>query len=126
VGEALIAFWTEICTVIRVSIASEFSQTMSVSQATSRGVAGLLKDAEHGEAVIVARHGQPVAAVIGMARLQELRALESDLRDAMLILTRAATDPGTRTSLDEAIEAFGFSRADLEAELEADLAAGRD
>jgi hypothetical protein len=50
--------------------------------------------------------------------------LERELRDTHLILTRVATDTGARTTFDEAIAAFGFSRADLETELEADLAAG--
>lgn len=51
--------------------------------------------------------------------------LEVDLRETALILSRAATDTGDRTDLDEAITAFGFDRAELEAELDADLAAGR-
>jgi prevent-host-death family protein len=99
---------------------------MSVSDAATRGVSGLVKDAEHGEDVIVARHGRPVAAVVSMARLEQLRSLESELRDIALVLARAATDTGARTDLDEAILAFGFDRADLETELAADLAAGRD
>jgi hypothetical protein len=51
---------------------------------------------------------------------------EQDLRDIALSLTRAATDSGAGVGLDEAIAAFGFDRAELEAELDADLAAGRE
>jgi hypothetical protein len=51
---------------------------------------------------------------------------EEDLRDIALSLTRAATDSGARVGLDEAIAAFAFDRAELEAELDADLAAGRE
>jgi hypothetical protein len=64
--------------------------------------------------------------MVGMRRLEELRELERDLRDIALILTRAATDTGTRVGLDEVITAFGYDRAALEAELDADLAAGRE
>jgi hypothetical protein len=75
---------------------------------------------------LVARHGRPVAAMVGMRRLEELRELERDLRDIALILTRAATDTGTRIGLDEVIAAFGCDRTPLEAELDADLAADRE
>jgi hypothetical protein len=43
-----------------------------------------------------------------------------------LVLTRAATDTGARTELDEVISSFGFDRAELEAEPRSDLAAGRE
>lgn len=61
-----------------------------------------------------------------MRRLEQLRTLEEDLRDIGLVLTRAATDTGTRVGLDDAIAAFGLDRAALEGELDADLAAGRE
>ncbi len=102
------------------------TETVSVTDASARGVAGLVREAEEGHEVIVARHGHPVAAVIGMTRFENLRELERDLRSACLVLARAASDNGIRTSLDDAISAFGFDRAELEAELDADLAAGRD
>ena len=95
---------------------------MSVSAANERGVSGLLRDAEAGRDVVVERHGRPVAAIVGMARLAELIELEADLRSAALVLARAATDTGARTDLDTVIAAFGFDRAELETELEADLA----
>jgi prevent-host-death family protein len=99
--------------------------SVSVTEAARRGVAGLVRDAEAGQDIVVARRGQPVAAVIGMRRLTQLRELERDLRDVALVLARAATDNGHRTDLDSAIAAFGFARAELEAELDDDLAAGR-
>lgn len=97
-------------------------RSISVSTANQRGVSGLLRDAENGSDVIVERHGQPVAAIIGLWRLAELIKLEADLRSAALVLTRAATDTGVRTDLDTVIATFGFDRAELEKELEADLA----
>ena len=45
---------------------------------------------------------------------------------ASLVLARELTDAGNRTDLDDAIAAFGFDRAELEAELDADIAAGRE
>jgi prevent-host-death family protein len=89
-------------------------------------VPGLVNDAERGEDVVVARRGRAVAAVVSMRRLEQLRTLEEDLRDIGLVLTRAATDTGARVGLDDALAAFGFDRTELEAELDADLAAGRE
>ena len=45
---------------------AHLERTLSVSAASVRGVAGLVKDAEHGEDLIVERHGRPVAAVISV------------------------------------------------------------
>jgi hypothetical protein len=64
--------------------------------------------------------------VISIKRLERLRDLEADLRSATLVLTRAMTDDGTRHELNDVIAAFGFDRAELETELAADLAAGRE
>ena len=98
---------------------------MSVTEATSKGVAGLVKAAEGGRAVMVERHRKPVAAVIGADRLQELESLEEDLRDALLVLSRAATDDGRRTSLDQVLDGLGLSREDL-ADVDADAEADAD
>ena len=93
---------------------------MSVTEAHRRGVSGLLRDAESGSDIVVERHGHAVAAIVSVRRLGELSALESDLRSAALVLSRAATDTGERTDLDTAIVALGFDRAELEAELDAE------
>ena len=99
---------------------------VSVTDAAGRGVPGLVRDAERGHDIVVARRGQPVAAVISIRRLERLRDLEADLRSATLVLTRVMTDDGSRRELDDVISSFGFDRAELEAELAADLAAGRE
>lgn len=109
-----------------MALADFHPHVVSVTEAVTRGVPGLVKDVEHGEDVVVARRGHPVAAVVSMRRLEQLRSLEADLRDIALVLTRAATDTGARVGLDEAITAFGFDRAELEAELNAGLAAGQE
>ena len=100
------------------------SHALSVSEAASRGVSGLLKAAEAGDDVVVARHGRPVAAVVSTERLAELQRLENDLHDAALAVMRVATDDGRRTSLDDAIVELGLDRATLEAELAAERRAG--
>ncbi len=88
---------------------------VSVTEATRRGVSGLVAAAESGRDVIVARHSKPVAAVVSMRRLGELQKLEEDLRDLALVVARAATDSGRRTSLDDVLAAFGHTREELEA-----------
>ena len=101
-------------------------RTLSVTAATGRGVAGLVKDAERGEDIIVERHGRAVAAVISVEQFDELHRVRTDLTAAALVLARELTDTGNRTDLSDAIAAFGFDRAELEAELDADIAAGRE
>jgi antitoxin (DNA-binding transcriptional repressor) of toxin-antitoxin stability system len=100
-------------------------ETVSVTEAAERGVSAIVRAAGEGHDIVVERHGQAVAAVVGMQRISELAELEADLRSAALVLSRLATDDGRRTDLDEVIAAFGYDRAELEAELDADIAAGR-
>lgn len=99
---------------------------VSVTEAATRGVSSLVRSAEHGDDVVVERHGKAVAAIVSMAHLEEINRLEEDLRDSVLLLARVATDDGARSDLDTAIEALGLDRAELEAELADDLAAGRE
>lgn len=101
-------------------------RTLSVTAATGRGVAGLVKDAERGEDIIVERHGRAVAAVISVQHFTELQRVRSDLNAAVLALARELTDTGDRAGLDDTITAFGFDRAELEAELDADIATGQE
>ncbi|MEK8226415.1 type II toxin-antitoxin system prevent-host-death family antitoxin [Oerskovia sp. M15] len=56
------------------------SRHISVTEASARGVAGLVKDVGTSGDVIVTRHGKPVAAVVSTNHLDELRALETQLR----------------------------------------------
>lgn len=105
-----LAFYTERCTVtVMTYTESEFS----VTEASSRGIAGLVADAERGETVIVTRRSRRVAAVVGMDRLDEIGELRDDLRDLALVLARQATDTGRRTSMDEVLAAFGHTRESL-------------
>lgn len=89
------------------------AEPLPIAEASRRGVSKLVTDAENGHATILRRHSQPVAAMISFRELQRLQGIERDLVDVALVLARAATDNGRRTSLDAAIEALGFSREQL-------------
>ncbi|GAA2722279.1 prevent-host-death family protein [Actinocorallia aurantiaca] len=91
------------------------AREVTVTEATRRGVAGLVADAEQGADLVVTRRHHPVAAVVSMRRLAELEQAEADIRDLALVLARAATDSGRRTSLDDVIAAFGHTEESLTA-----------
>jgi prevent-host-death family protein len=99
-------------------------ETLTVSQATERGVSAILRQAHDGQPLIVEKHGIPVAAVVGISRFEELEELERDLRSASLVLARLASDNGQRSTLDEVLASLGFDREILEAELESEIIAG--
>ncbi|GEP36139.1 hypothetical protein NSZ01_39070 [Nocardioides szechwanensis] len=63
------------------------------------------------------------AAVVSIGHFEELRRVRADVTSAALVLARELNDTGRRTDLDEAIAAFGLDRAELTAELAADLSA---
>lgn len=88
---------------------------ITVTEATRRGVAGLVADAENGAEVVVTRRQRPIAAVVAYHRLAELSQAAEDLRDLALVLARSATDSGNRTSLDDVLAAFGQSLESLAA-----------
>lgn len=53
-----------------------------------------------------------------------LREAKDSLLETALVMARFATDNGNRTELDDVIETLGFNRAELEAELDAEITAG--
>jgi antitoxin (DNA-binding transcriptional repressor) of toxin-antitoxin stability system len=93
----------------------EDAETLPITEGGRRGVSKLVADAESGHAVVLQRRAVPVAAVISYDRVRQLAAMERDLVDAALILSRAATDNGNRTSLDDVIAGLGYTREQLEA-----------
>ena len=99
--------------------------SLSVTDASARGVAGLVKDAEEGRSVVVSRHGRPAAAVVAMARFERIEEMEADLRSACLVLARAASDNGARIGLQDAFSRLGFDANVLWAELDEDLKDGK-
>ncbi|MEX1038409.1 MAG: type II toxin-antitoxin system Phd/YefM family antitoxin [Acidimicrobiia bacterium] len=100
-----------------------FEHVVSVSTASKQGISRIVADAENGASVVIERHGKPAAVVVAAKRMELMLEQEENLRLAALVLARAATDDGQRTTLDEAIEAFGYSRAELEAELDSESTA---
>ncbi|MBK5223098.1 MAG: type II toxin-antitoxin system Phd/YefM family antitoxin [Acidimicrobiia bacterium] len=98
-----------------------FATSVSVTDASKRGLPRLVADAEAGAGIVVERRGVPAAVVVGADRMRSILQREDDVRSAALVLSRAATDNGNRSSLDEVLEAFGFNRDELEAELDAEL-----
>lgn len=88
---------------------------LTVTEASQRGVAKLVAEAEQGSDLVVTRRHRPVAAVVGMDRLAALEAAASDLHDLALVLARSASDTGRRTSLDDVLAAFGHTRESLDA-----------
>lgn len=93
----------------------EDAEILAITEGGRRGVSKLAADAESGRAVILQRRAVPVAAVISFNRVQQIAEIEHDLIDAALILSRAATDRGNRTSLDDVILSLGYTREQLEA-----------
>lgn len=124
-GESLVVC-AEIYVVIGMTVFASAPHAVSVTEAATRGVSSLVRSAERGEDVVIERHGKAVAAIVSMTHLAEISRFEHDLRESVLLLARVATDGGVRTDLDTAMEAFGLSRAELEAELADDLVAGRE
>ena len=123
----VVAFCIETYTVIPMArpIAPAYD-TVSVTAASSMGVAALVKKAETGTEVVVERRHQPVAVMISIERLDTFREAQRDLRDIGLVLARAATDTGERFELEDVIAKLGYNLASLEAELDEDLATGRE
>lgn len=69
--------------------------------------------------------GNVVAEVLFAEAISGLRRDRDTLRDAALVMARFATDHGIRTDLDQAMEFFGHTRDELEAEIAAGIAADR-
>ena len=53
------------------------ARVLSVTEAAKLGVAGLVRSAEEGDDMLVARRGSPVACVVSMRRLEDLNELEA-------------------------------------------------
>ena len=91
------------------------SEAVPITEAGRRGVSRLVTDAEAGHFTVLQRRSEPIAAVVGYRDVERLLELVRDLTDLALVLARAASDSGRRTSLDAVIEAAGYTRAELEA-----------
>ena len=67
---------------------------LPVTEATRRGVAGPLADAENEGLLLVTRHDQPVAAVLSVGWLAGIEEAVGDLLDLALVRARVPTDTG--------------------------------
>jgi prevent-host-death family protein len=85
---------------------------VSVTEA-SRQLSTLVSEVEHTGQRILFRNNRPVAALIGVERLQQLQQAEDAVADIALLVARMITDSGGRTDLDEALAAFGVTRDEL-------------
>ena len=88
---------------------------ISISEANKLGVAALAREAEQGRERILVRNNKPVAAVVGIERLEELERLREDLIDITLAAARLLTAGPERLSLDEVLDYFGYTREQLRA-----------
>ena len=91
------------------------AKTLSITQAAAKGVSGVVGLVEKGQALILERHGRPVATVLSIAKAAELEEYEQDLRSLALVLVRAATDNGERFTLNQAMELVGVTQSEIDA-----------
>lgn len=76
-----------------------------LSNSSSRLVAA----AADGRDFIISKNNRPTAALVGIARLQELEDREENIALLALTLTRMATDNGNRTELRTFIDELGLT-----------------
>lgn len=86
---------------------------ISISEASKLGVSSLVREAEAGREQVLLRNNKPVAAVVGMERLEHLQQLEEDLLDVSMAAARKLTTGTGRHSLDEILGRFGYTREQL-------------
>lgn len=86
---------------------------ISVSDAGKRGMSALIREAEAGQEHVVLRNNKPVAAIVGIDRLEEMERLEDDLVDLSLAVARMLETTEARHSLDAVLEHFGYTREQL-------------
>jgi prevent-host-death family protein len=87
------------------------STMIPITEASTRGVSDLARQAENGIDIILTRHGKPVAVVMSIHRAERITQLEEDLVDAALVMSRITNDNGERFSADEVLAEFGLGRS---------------
>jgi antitoxin (DNA-binding transcriptional repressor) of toxin-antitoxin stability system len=83
---------------------------IAMTDASKAGVSALARAAEEGREQILLRNNKPVAAIVGMARLEQLQRLQDDLLDVSLAAARMLTSGARRHSLDDVLAQFGYDR----------------
>ncbi|GAB3080229.1 type II toxin-antitoxin system Phd/YefM family antitoxin [Corynebacterium aquatimens] len=100
--------------------------TFSITEANRSGISGLISSAEAGERIALSRHGRVVAELVSATEIEIMRRRHEDLLDAALVLARYANDNGDRHELDDLIDQMGYTRADLEHELDQQIRSGKE
>lgn len=90
------------------------AEAISITEASERGISKLAAEAEAGHSTVLHRRAAPVAGIVGYEDVLRLGRLERNLTDLALVLAREAADTGARTSLDDVIGQFGYTRDQLE------------
>ncbi|HZS02828.1 MAG TPA: type II toxin-antitoxin system prevent-host-death family antitoxin [Chloroflexota bacterium] len=93
------------------------SDLISITEANKVGLSALVRAAEAGREQVLVRNNKPVAALISLARLDEVQQLEDDLADLALATARLLTDTGERIGLDTILAAYGVTREELAEDL---------
>lgn len=78
-------------------------ELISVTEAGKLGVSALVKATERGEQRVLMRNNKPIAAIVGIDTLERTEALEEQLLDVSLALTRLLTTSERRHSLDDVL-----------------------
>lgn len=89
---------------------------LSVAEVGKLGISSVVKRAEEGSEIVVLRNNRPVAAIIGIGRLDEMQRIEADLMDLTLMAARLiSTDEERGSSLDQVLARLGVTRERLDA-----------
>lgn len=87
---------------------------ISVSDANTRGISGLVADAERGQSKIIVRNSKPIAAVVSIGEYDRLAEMEENLVLMVAAFARLATDNGDWVDLDDLANELGVNLADDE------------
>lgn len=85
---------------------------ISVSDASNRGISGLVADAESGTAQVIIRNSKPAAAVVSIAELDRIEDMHENAILLIAALARELTDTGKRHDLDNIAADFGVDLSD--------------
>lgn len=85
---------------------------ISVSEASNRGVSGLVADAESGTTQVIIRNSKPAAAVISIAELDRIEEVHENAVLLIAALARGVADSGARHDLDDVAAMFGVDLSD--------------
>lgn len=86
---------------------------ISVTEASNRGISGLVTDAEQGNSKIIVRNSKPVAAVVSIAQYDRLAEIEENLTLMVAALARIAGDTGERRDFADVVADLGFDMSEL-------------